>query len=65
VPVPAPPPIDLSGSLQQAGLVMIETNGDAAPAAPVTAPVQALGRKPRAAAVIVDEPLQIIETKNN
>jgi ribonuclease E len=63
-PAPKPAPVDLSGSLQQAGLVMIETS-HAAPAADTFAPAQPLGRKPKPAAVIVNEPLQMVETKNN
>jgi ribonuclease E len=63
-PAPKPAPVDLSGSLQQAGLVMIETS-HAAPAADTFAPAQPLGRKPKPAAVIANEPLQMVETKNN
>ncbi|MDO8789827.1 MAG: Rne/Rng family ribonuclease [Sulfuritalea sp.] len=63
-PAPKPAPVDLSGSLQQAGLVMIETS-HAAPAADSFAPAQPLGRKPKPAPVIVNEPLQMVETKNN
>ncbi|MCX7154860.1 MAG: ribonuclease E/G, partial [Rhodocyclales bacterium] len=63
-PAPKPAPVDLSGSLQQAGLVMIETS-HAAPAADTFAPAQPLGRKPKPAAVIVSEPLQLVETKHD
>jgi len=63
-PAPKPAPVDLSGSLQQAGLVMIETS-HAAPASDTFAPAQPLGRKPKPAPVIVNEPLQMVETKNN
>ena len=63
-PAPKPTPVDLSGSLQQAGLVMIETS-HAAPPADTFAPAQPLGRKPKPAPVIVNEPLQMVETKNN
>ena len=63
VPPPvAAAPVDLSSSLQQAGLVLIETSSTHH-AAETTAPSQALGRKPRAVPVIVSEPLQIVETK--
>ncbi|AWI80880.1 ribonuclease E/G [Parazoarcus communis] len=58
-------PIDLAGVLEDAGLVMIETSqdkkvsfGNGAPEAP-----QQLGRKPRAAVVIAEEPLQQVETQ--
>jgi hypothetical protein len=58
-------PIDLAGVLEDAGLVMIETSqdkkvsfGNGAPEAP-----QQLGRKPRAPVVIVEEPLQQVETQ--
>jgi hypothetical protein len=47
--------------LASAGLVMIETKSGASAPAAVDAPVQ-LGRKPRPAAVIADEPLQMVET---
>jgi ribonuclease E len=62
-PKPAPP--DISGSLQQAGLVMIETNHAASSPAMVHDQAPPLGRKPRPAPVIVSEPLQMVETKNN
>jgi ribonuclease E len=65
-PVVAPQPIkvDLSGSLEQAGLVMIETAAEkkARLEAPVVEQPQ-LGRKPKPVVVIADEPLQIIETR--
>ncbi|KAF0163630.1 MAG: ribonuclease E [Rhodocyclaceae bacterium] len=63
-PAPKPAPVDLSGSLQQAGLVMIETS-HAAPPADTFAPAQPLGRKPKAAPVIASEPLQMVETKHD
>ncbi|MCK9382873.1 MAG: Rne/Rng family ribonuclease [Sulfuritalea sp.] len=63
-PAPKPAPVDLSGSLQQAGLVMIETS-HATPAADAFAPAQPLGRKPKPAPVVVNEPLQMVETKND
>jgi len=54
---------DLSATLQQAGLVLIETKSSAPiPAAPV-APAQPLGRKPRKAPEVVNEPLQMVETR--
>jgi len=63
-PAPKPAPVDISGSLQQAGLVMIETS-HSAPPADTFAPAQPLGRKPKPAPVIVNEPLQLVETKND
>ncbi|MDP2171418.1 MAG: ribonuclease E/G, partial [Rhodocyclaceae bacterium] len=57
------PPIDLSASLQQAGLQMVETsNAVVVPVAPSTA--QPLGRKPKPAVVIAAEPLQMVETQH-
>ncbi len=55
-------PIDLSSELQKAGLQLIETSGKAS-APVVEAPVQALGRKPKPAPVIANEPLQMVETR--
>jgi hypothetical protein len=61
---PAPAVADIKESLQQVGLVMIETS-HAAPAADSFAPAQPLGRKPKAAATIASEPLQMVETKRD
>jgi len=59
------PPIDLSASLQQAGLQLIETSSDKPRAQIETlASTPPLGRKPRPAPVIVNEPLEIVETKS-
>jgi ribonuclease E len=58
VAVESTKPVDLAG----AGLVMIETSGNATTPTVQEAPVQ-LGRKPRAAVVIAEEPLQIVETR--
>ena len=73
VPAPVAPPVavaapvaavDLTASLQQAGLQLVETSSDKPrPAAQTAAPAQPLGRKPRPVVVIADEPLQIVETK--
>jgi len=63
--VPAPAPIDMSASLQQAGLVMIETSSDKPPVAPPEQPSSPLGRKPRAVEVVASEPLQMVETKHD
>jgi ribonuclease E len=64
-PAPIVAPVDLGASLEQAGLVLIETSGHnhSAPAyAPESAPK--LGRKPRPAPVIASEALQMVETRN-
>ncbi|MDP1524725.1 MAG: Rne/Rng family ribonuclease [Rhodocyclaceae bacterium] len=61
----APPPaepVDLSSELQKAGLQLVETSGSTAPVM-VVAPAPTLGRKPKAAVVIPDEPLQLVETQ--
>jgi ribonuclease E len=66
VPVPTPlPPVDLSANLQQAGLQMVETSGATLAAAPpASSAPQQLGRKPKPAAIISDEPMQMVETQN-
>jgi ribonuclease E len=61
--VPAAAEVDISGSLEQAGLVMIETSSAAAH--PVAAPAPVLGRKPRPAPTLANEPLQMVETKSS
>ena len=63
-PAPQPAPVDVKESLQQVGLVMIETS-HTAPVADTFAPAQPLGRKPKPAAVIANEPLQMVETKRD
>jgi ribonuclease E len=63
-PTPKPAPVDLTGSLQQAGLELVETS-HSAPPADSFAPVQPLGRKPKPVPVIANEPLQMVETKND
>ena len=66
VPVPPPPPpVDLSANLQQAGLQMVETSSATLAAAPpASSAPQQLGRKPKPAAIISDEPMQMVETQN-
>jgi hypothetical protein len=62
-PTPEPvEPIDPSTLLQQAGLVLIETTS--ASAAPIQQSAPIVGRKPKPAAIIVNEPLQMVETRN-
>ena len=62
---PAPDPVaDISASLEQAGLVLIETKShNASPVAEVSVSTPPRGRKPRPPAVIPNEPLQMVETR--
>ena len=64
--IPAAPaaPEDIDTTLQQAGLVMIQTTGTPSPVV-ASVPSQPLGRKPKAAPVIADEPLQMVETRRD
>jgi hypothetical protein len=57
-----PGPVDVSASLEKAGLVMIETSA-VQPENAVATPSQQLGRKPRPVVVVPSEPLEIVETK--
>ncbi len=57
-------PIDLSSELEKAGLQLVETSGVAPQTPAVQAPAQPLGRKPKPAPVINNEPLQMVETQN-
>jgi ribonuclease E len=63
-PAPQPAPVDITGTLQKVGLELVETS-HSAPPADSFAPAQPLGRKPKPAPVIVSEPLQMVETKND
>ncbi|NJD35387.1 MAG: ribonuclease E/G, partial [Betaproteobacteria bacterium] len=63
-PASVPAVVDIKESLQQIGLVMIETS-HAAPVADSFAPAQPLGRKPKPAPVLANEPLQMVETKHD
>ena len=61
----ATPPADLSASLQQAGLQLVETSSTKPrPQVEAMTPAPQLGRKPRPAPVIANEPLEIVETKS-
>ena len=60
---PPPAPVDLKPALEQAGLIMIETQNAAPFVAYAPDPV-VLGRKPRPQVQIVVEPLQMVETRN-
>ncbi len=55
--------VDVTASLQNAGLVMIETAASTSVAPSYAAPAQPLGRKPKPILVTPDEPLQMVETK--
>ncbi|MBI5107915.1 MAG: Rne/Rng family ribonuclease [Rhodocyclales bacterium] len=61
---PAPEPVDLGTSLQQAGLVLIETSS-ATPRPELAEEAPKLGRKPRATLVVAAEPLQMVETRRD
>ena len=63
-PPPPPPPVDLSANLQQAGLQMVETSSSSPAVPTVTIAPQQLGRKPKLAAIISEEPMQMVETQN-
>jgi len=52
---------DIAVELEKAGLQLVETVTKTA--APIVVPPQPLGRKPKPAPVIVDEPLQMVETQ--
>jgi len=58
-------PANLSASLEQVGLVLIETSSSVRPSVEVAAPPQPLGRKPRPPQAIPDEPLQMMETRKD
>jgi ribonuclease E len=59
-----PASVDLSASLQQAGLVMIETSS-VTPREQPQPEAPKLGRKPRPAQVVAAEPLQMVETRRD
>ena len=63
---PAEPKADLSASLEQAGLVLIETrSGNAPPVPEALITGQPQGRKPRPPVAIPNEPLQMVETRQD
>jgi ribonuclease E len=63
-PAPASPPIDLSKTLAESGLVMIETQ-NAAPTSLAAEPAPQLGRRrPPPAVTVTNEPLVQIETQS-
>jgi hypothetical protein len=65
MPAAAPAAVDMSASLQQAGLVLIETAAVSRAAEPIVVPQPPLGRKPKPVATIASEPLQMVETKRD
>ncbi|MDO9597515.1 MAG: Rne/Rng family ribonuclease [Azoarcus sp.] len=57
-------PIDMTGALEEVGLEMVETSQEKKASFGTGAPEpQRLGRKPRSAAVVIEEPLQQVETQ--
>ncbi|RLJ64952.1 Rne/Rng family ribonuclease [Sulfurisoma sediminicola] len=60
-----PAAVDMSASLQQAGLVLIETAAGSRAAEPIVVPHPPLGRKPKPVSVAPSEPLQMVETKRD
>lgn len=63
--VPAVPSVNLEVSLEQAGLVLIETSAHSNAAAYMPAhEAPRVGRKPRPVPAIVNEPLQMVETQS-
>ncbi|WP_126445530.1 Rne/Rng family ribonuclease [Sulfuricystis multivorans] len=58
----APITVDLAAELAKAGLQLVETTKRPT-AAPVEPPVQPLGRKPKPAPLLSDEPLVMVETR--
>lgn len=65
VPAPTSPAqiiVDLAAELSKAGLELVETRPGAARSV-IEAPAQPLGRKPKPAAIISDEPLIMVETR--
>jgi ribonuclease E len=65
LPVAEATPVDLTATLESVGLVMVQTSSSGVAASPVVATLQPLGRKPKPAAVVANEPLQMVETRNN
>jgi ribonuclease E len=62
IPTPAPASVDLTQTLAESGLVMVQTTSAAVVAE--AAPAAKLGRPRKAAAVVAEaEPLQMVETQ--
>ncbi len=62
IPAAATIVVDFTAELAKAGLQLVETTKRPA-APPIEPPVQPLGRKPKPAPVIIDEPLVMVETR--
>ncbi|MBU0751032.1 MAG: Rne/Rng family ribonuclease [Gammaproteobacteria bacterium] len=62
---PVAPVVDMSASLEQAGLVLIETAPAQRAAEPIVVPQPQLGRKPKPVVAVASEPLQMVETKHD
>ncbi|NWG31640.1 MAG: Rne/Rng family ribonuclease [Rhodocyclaceae bacterium] len=63
-PVASPVTVDLAAELAKAGLQLVETS-KAAPRPAIEPPPQPLGRKPKPAPVISNEPLIMVETRKS
>ncbi|MEZ5616308.1 MAG: Rne/Rng family ribonuclease [Rhodocyclaceae bacterium] len=63
-PAPVKPQVDISIALQESGLVLVETSSEKVPAAVPAEPEIPLGRKPKPAVMISNEPLMQVETHN-
>ena len=66
IPMPAPvePQADISVALQECGLVMVETSRERATAQVPANPEIHLGRKPKAAVVVGNEPMMQLQTRH-
>ena len=62
MPAPVKPQVDIAVSLQESGLVLVETSRDKSSVPPPSEPEVRLGRKPKPAAIISNEPLMLVET---
>ncbi len=62
MPAPVKPQMDISVSLEESGLVMVETSRDKVPMSPPSEMEVRLGRKPKAPVQLSSEPLMQVET---
>ncbi|MDT3735641.1 MAG: Rne/Rng family ribonuclease [Denitratisoma sp.] len=63
MPSPVKPKVDISVSLQESGLVMVETSREKASMSIPAEPEIRLGRKPKAAVPVSSEPMMQVETR--
>ena len=63
MPAPVKPLVDISVALQESGLVMVETRREKTNVTPPVEPEMRLGRKPRTAAALSNEPMMQVETR--